>query len=100
MAAHEIPSFHVWVKNIGGQTINLPEIQQPDGTTYPLEVDEELDMHSDHSPYGRYDDASAVRRALLELPGTELYQQREAGNLVYQMVIEGGSPAADKWLSE
>ena len=100
MGMPNMPQFEVWVRNVGEDEIGLPEIQKPDGTPYPLAVDEELNMMADHGEYGRYNDPAAVRRALLELSGTELYQQREAGNLQYQMVLEGGSPQEDKWLPE
>lgn len=100
MGMPNMPQFDVWVRNIGESAIGLPEIQKPDGTPYPLAVDEELNMMSDHGEYGRYNDAAAVRRALLDLPGTVLYQEREAGNLQYQMVLGGSAPQDGKWLPE
>jgi len=72
--------LHVYVKNIGEDTIDLPEIGG-----YELEPGEEINMMDETLPNGHYTDARAVMRALNELTGTVLYQEREAGNLEYRV---------------
>jgi hypothetical protein len=74
------PDVHVFVKNIGDSAITLPEIGG-----YELAVDEEIDMMDDTLPSGHYTDHRAVLRALNDLTGTVLYQEREAGNLEYRL---------------
>lgn len=70
-------SFRVYVKNEGESEIELPEIGG-----YSLQPDEEIEMTAS----GRYgQDYQAVMRALTELTGTVLYQQREAGTLSYRI---------------
>lgn len=60
-----------YVKNVGAAPISLPEIGG-----YDLDPEAEINMTDQ---YGG--DSDAVYRALYTLPGTVLYQQREAGNL-------------------
>jgi len=72
-----VRSFRVYVKNEGESEIELPEIGG-----YSLQPDEEIEMTAS----GRYgQDYQAVMRALTELTGTVLYQQREAGTLSYRI---------------
>lgn len=72
--------FSVYVKNVGDDSIVLPEIGG-----YELEPDEEINMLDEELPTGHYSDPSAVLRALNELTGTVLYQQRVAGNLTFRI---------------
>lgn len=80
---------HVYVKNIGEDMIELPEIGG-----YELDPGEEIDMNvpQDERPghtYGPHN-AQAVITALTKLPGTVLYQEREAGNLEYRVEPKAG----------
>jgi len=72
--------FTVLVKNIWTSPIPLPEIGG-----YSLAPDEEIDMCDEELPNGHYNDPGAVLRALNDLTGTVLYQQREAGHLTYRI---------------
>lgn len=72
--------LNVFVKNVGEVPYNLPEIGG-----YDLQPDEEINMMDEALPQGHYTDAQAVLRALNELSGTVLYQQRVAGNLTYRV---------------
>lgn len=78
--------FDVYVKNVGDTTIELVEIQDGDENPFELAPDEEINLMEERAPYGHYTDSQAVLRALNELTGTVLYQQREAGNLEYRVV--------------
>jgi hypothetical protein len=77
--------FDVFVKNIGEDAIELPEIGG-----YELDPEEEINMMSEDLPNGHYNDPQAVLRALNELTGTVLYQQRVLGNLTYRVVPRMG----------
>ena len=77
--------FDVLVKNVGDAAIVLPEIGG-----YSLAKGAEINMMDDTLPSGHYNDPQAVLRALNELTGTVLYQEREAGNLTYRVVPKIG----------
>ena len=77
---HPFQEFSVYVKNVGVTSITLPEIGG-----YELDPDEEINMLDPELPTGHYNDPGAVLRALNDLKGTVLYQQREAGNLTYRI---------------
>lgn len=72
--------FLVYVKNVGDETITLPEIGG-----YELEPGEEINLLDPELPLGHYSDPQAPIRALMELTGTVLYQQRVAGNLTHRI---------------
>lgn len=80
-----LQQFDVYVKNEGSSPIVLPEIGG-----YSLAVDEEINMMDEALPSGHYTDSAAVLRALNDLTGTVLYQQRVAGNLTYRVVPNTG----------
>jgi hypothetical protein len=74
------PDIHVIVTNVSDSAITLPEIGG-----YELAAGAEVDMMDETLPSGHYTDHRAVLRALNDLTGTVLYQQREAGNLEYRL---------------
>lgn len=81
--------LHVYVKNISDAAYELPEIGG-----YELQPGEEIDMNvpDDERPGHTYGPGNgrAVMRALTELPGTVLYQKREAGELEHRVEPHAG----------
>lgn len=73
--------FDVLVKNVSAAAYDLPEIGG-----YTLAPDTEVNLCDEALPTGHYDDPAAAMRAILELPGTVLYQKRVAGELTYRTV--------------
>ena len=78
--------FDVFVKNVGKAAIVLPEIGG-----YSLASGTEINMMDKSLPTGHYENSQAALRALTELSGTVLYQQRLTGNLVYHIVYRKSS---------
>lgn len=72
----------VFVTNTSGSVMELPELGG-----YELQPDEEVELTADEY-YGRR--WQAASRALFDLDGTVLYQQRVAGNLTvrYEPVMD------------
>jgi hypothetical protein len=72
--------FLVYIKNVGVADITLPEIGG-----YVLTPGSEINLLDESLPSGHYNDPQTPIRALTELTGTVLYQQRVAGNLTYRI---------------
>lgn len=69
----------IFARNTTGAAIELPEIGG-----YSLAAGAEVELTDEALPLGHYGDSGACRRAIYELPGTVLYQQRLTGALVFR----------------